>query len=109
MDTATTKLMTLTELASNASGVLDMIDEATALNPSDCHRMPIVDPDDEVLDGFNRTAGMLLWARENDIDPDTYQIRSVVLLDDTLIEEICEHGMEDQGILDRIYDAVASW
>ena len=106
MSIAASKIMTLTELASNASGVRDMIDEATALNPSDCDRMPIVGEDDEVLDGFHRTAGMLLWARENEIDSGKVQLRIVVLLDDTLIDDVCEHGMEDESILARIYDAI---
>ncbi len=105
MTIATTKTMTLAELALCAGGVADMIDEATALNPAECSRMPILDSAmDEVLDGFHRTAGMLLWARERDLSAAEVTITVVVLLDDELIDSICEHGQEDASALASIYN-----
>lgn len=90
-----------------ASEVSDMAHECPALQPGTELDAVIVEQVGSrygIVDGFHRTGGYVTWAKENDRDLASVEIRVLVADDEELIAKAAEPGHEQADAIAALYE-----
>ena len=87
--------ITLQELLDAGFDPDDVLDSAQPLHPDDCPLPILVDDSGNLVDGYHRTLGILLWSRAASIDPTEVEIPAVAV-PDWIGERLWGRGISDQ-------------
>lgn len=103
---------TTIRLSEIAGWVGDYVDEADALRPGDEPTVVIVEVAGgrvlDIVDGYHRTAGYVVWAREEGLDLDEVEVRVVASDDGDLLAAAAEPGWRQAEALEAIYAAASA-
>lgn len=102
----TIQTLSLSDICDEA---MDYVDEARPLNPATAKPRVIVElvgKSHYIVDGFHRTAGMVKYCKQNDIDLSECKVSVVVCDDSALIRVAAEPGEGQDEALAAIYAQV---